>query len=345
MKSKYYDGTKLLSLKDINGNKPEIYICTSNRSAGKTTYFNRYFLNRFIKYGEKFVLLYRYKYELDNCADKFFKEIGHLFFKGHTMDSKRQALGIYHELFFDEQPCGYAIAMNSADQIKKNSHFFSDAKRILFDEFQSETNSYCANEVEKFQSVHVSIARGDGEQVKYLPVVMISNPVTIINPYYTAMNISARLQSNTKFLKGDGFVLEQGFNASASEEQKLSAFNRAFSNSSYLTYASEAVYLNDNYSFIETPKGASRYVCTLRYNDEDYAIRTYASEGIIYCDKRAESSYPIKIAVTTADHRINYVMLMQNDEFISKLRTYFRLGCFRFRDLNCKECVMKAISY
>ena len=35
---KYYDGTKLLSLQDINGNKPEIYMCTSNRSAGKTTF-------------------------------------------------------------------------------------------------------------------------------------------------------------------------------------------------------------------------------------------------------------------------------------------------------------------
>lgn len=43
----YYDGTKLLSLKDINGNLPEIYICTSNRSAGKTTYFNRLCVNLF----------------------------------------------------------------------------------------------------------------------------------------------------------------------------------------------------------------------------------------------------------------------------------------------------------
>ena len=40
-KSNYYDGTKLLSLKDINGKTPEVFMCTSNRSAGKTTYFNR----------------------------------------------------------------------------------------------------------------------------------------------------------------------------------------------------------------------------------------------------------------------------------------------------------------
>ena len=74
-KSNYYDGTKLLSLKDINGKTPEVFMCTSNRSAGKTTYFNRLVVNRFIKRGEKFALLYRFNYELDGCDEKFFKDI------------------------------------------------------------------------------------------------------------------------------------------------------------------------------------------------------------------------------------------------------------------------------
>lgn len=56
--TKYYDGTKLLSLKDLNGRTPEIYICTSNRSAGKTTFFNRYLIKKFKNNNEKFLLLY-----------------------------------------------------------------------------------------------------------------------------------------------------------------------------------------------------------------------------------------------------------------------------------------------
>ena len=36
--SEYYNGSKLLSLKDINKQTPEIFISTSNRSAGKTTF-------------------------------------------------------------------------------------------------------------------------------------------------------------------------------------------------------------------------------------------------------------------------------------------------------------------
>ena len=99
MASKYYDGTKLLSLKDMNGNKPEIYICTTNRTGGKTTYFGRLCVNKFIQKGEKFCLIYRYNYELDDIATKFFKDINSLFFTDKFMRSERRAKGIYHELF------------------------------------------------------------------------------------------------------------------------------------------------------------------------------------------------------------------------------------------------------
>lgn len=80
MLQKYYDGTKLLSMKDINGKRPELFITTGNRSSGKTTYYGRYFMNRFFKNKEKFGLIYRYNYELDDCSDKFYKDLSNLFF-------------------------------------------------------------------------------------------------------------------------------------------------------------------------------------------------------------------------------------------------------------------------
>jgi hypothetical protein len=132
---------------DVNGNKPELYLCTTNRTGGKTTYFGRLMVRRFKDKGEKFILVYRYNYELDDCADKFFKDIAGLFFKGDVMESKRRASGIFHELFINGESCGYAVALNSSDQLKKYSHLFSEVQRMLFDEFQSETNHYCADEI------------------------------------------------------------------------------------------------------------------------------------------------------------------------------------------------------
>lgn len=343
--NKYYDGTKLLSMLDINGNKPEIYMCTTNRTGGKTTYFGRLCINRFLDKNEKFGLIYRYNYELDDIADKFYKDLGSLFFPGYTMTSKRRAKGTFQELFLNEKSCGYALSLNNADQIKKYSHLFSDIQRMIFDEFQSETNHYCDNETKKFISIHTSIARGQGEQVRYVPVYMLSNPVSIINPYYIEMGISGRLKDDTKFLRGDGFVLEQGYIESASTEQKNSGFNRAFSKNSYTAYSSECVYLNDNKAFVEKPAGKSKYLCTLRYKGSDFALREYTESGLIYCDDKADSSFLTRISVTTDDHNINYVMLKRNDFFLSNLRYFFEHGCFRFKDMRCKEAVLSALSY
>ena len=343
--AKYYDGTKLLSMLDINGNKPEIYMCTTNRTGGKTTYFGRLCINRFLDKGEKFGLLYRYNYELDDIADKFYKDLGSLFFPTYTMQSKRRAKGTFQELFLNDKSCGYALSLNNADQIKKYSHLFSDIQRMIFDEFQSETNHYCDNETKKFISIHTSIARGQGEQVRYVPVYMLSNPVSIINPYYVEMGISGRLKDDTKFLRGDGFVLEQGYIESACIEQKNSGFNRAFSKNSYTAYSSECVYLNDNKAFVEKPAGKSKYLCTLRYKGSDFALREYTESGLIYCDDKADSSFLTRISVTTDDHNINYVMLKRNDFFLSNLRYFFEHGCFRFKDMRCKEAVLSALSY
>lgn len=341
----YYDGTKLLSMLDINGEKPEIYMSTSNRSAGKTTYFNRLCVNGFMNKKEKFGLIYRYDYELEDTVEKFFKDINTLFFKDHEMSGKRRAKGKLYELYFDEKPCGYSFALNNADTYKKYSHFFSDIKRLLFDEFQSETNHYCANEVDKLLSIHTSVARGQGEQVRYVPTYMVSNPVSLINPYYVEMNITSRLREDTKFLRGDGFVLEQGFNEGASEAQKNSAFNRAFSKNNYVAYASEAVYLNDNKAFIEKPEGVSRYIATLRYKGNEYGIKEFTDLGFIYCDDKADKTFPTRITTTTDDHGVNYVMLKRNDFFLSNMRYLFERGTFRFKNLLCKEAVLSALKY
>lgn len=349
----FYDGTKLLSLKDIDGLTPELYLSSTNRSAGKTTYFNRLLVNRFLKKHSIFCLLYRFNYELDNVADKFFSGIKPLFFNDYDMSNISSSKGIYHRLFIkhksDKEPqlCGFAIALNNADQIRKYSHFFSQVECILFDEFQSESGHYCDKELIKFQSIHTSIARGGGSQCRYVPVYMLSNSVSILNPYYTALGISDRLTDKTNFLRGKGYVLEQGFNESASQAQLNSRFNIAFAqnDSTYLQYASQNVYLNDSKAFIEKPKGKSQYIVTLKYNNKQYAIRAYLDSGLIYCDNEVDTTFKYKLALTTDDHDINYVMLKRNELFINNMRYFFDKGCFRFKNLDCKSVIIKALAY
>lgn len=343
--SKYYDGTKLLSMKDINGNVPEIFLTTTNRSAGKTTYFNRLAVNRFKKAGKKFILLYRFNYELVDCADKFFKEIGKLFFKGDVMTDKRRANGIYVELFLNDVSCGYCVSINYADQLKKFSHLLADAECMIFDEFQSETNHYVPDEVKKFMSIHTSIARGGGEQVRYLPVYMISNAVSIINPYYMSLHIADRLKSDTNYLRGDGFVLEQGFYKNVADEQLGSAFNRAFKDEQYLMFAAQNVYLNDNINLIERMTGVSDYIVTIKNGSRLYAVRRFSETGLFYVDNRADETYPDRVVANAFEQDEGYMLLGRSNMMMAGLRLAFERGYVRFRNQECKSAFFDLMKY
>lgn len=342
-KDEFYSGRKLMSMKDINGNNPEIIMVTTNRSGGKTTFFNRWAVKRFLRYNEKFLLLYRFTYELSDVANKFFKDIGGLFFPGSVMTSKSMSKGVYHELFIDNKPCGYATAINMADNVKKLSHLFSDVQRILFDEFQSETGKYCSKEVDKFQSIHLSVARGQGQFSRYVPVYMMSNPVTILNPYYMALGISARISYKDKFMRGEGWVLEQGFVDAASRSQKESAFNRAFQGSEMQAYANEAVYLNDSRNFIEKLSGENDYYLTIKYRGKYYAMRRFLKLGIAYIDDNPDMTYHTKIVTTTEDHEPNWIMLDRYCDLIKLLKRWFSLGVMRFKNLECKEAFLSLL--
>lgn len=347
----FYNGTKLLNMKDLNKETPEIFISTSNRSAGKTTFFGKYVVDGFLNEGKKFILLYRYAYEVADASSKFFDEISRLFFPNLSMSQKMCEKDVYAKLFLkdnngeNEEECGYAIALNKADNIKKCSHLLADATIMLFDEFQSESNSYTGNEIQKFQSIHTSIARGGGKQVKYLPVIMISNFVSLLNPYYSALGISERLQENTNYLRGEGWVLEQGYNETASKAQKESAFNRAFGNSNYNKYSSEKFYLNDNNSFIKKMKGSGQYILSFKYNGLWYGLRYYKESGILYANKNPDLSFPKKYAITVDDMEDDTTLWQRSEHYAYVLRNAFEKGQFRFANLESKSAVFSMLSY
>lgn len=348
---KFYDGTKILSLKDINGNDPEIYIITSNRSAGKTTFFSRYLVKRYLEHKEKFMIVYRWKREVSKtAAEKFFSDIKGLFFPEYNMTAESREKGLFYELYIGKgtekgEPCGYVVAINSAYDVKKLSHLLSDTARMYDDEFVPEDGSYCPDEINKFQSLHKSVARGAGQMVRRVPVIMLSNTISLLNPYYTAWGVTDRIQTNTKFLRGAGWVLEQGFNEAAAEAARSSGFEQAFAGDKFADYQNQAVYLNDNLAFISRPSGKAQYFCTLKHEGENFGVRLYPELGLIYCDDRPDLTYHIRITTTTADHQVNYLLLKGNDYYLELMRWYFEKGIFRFKNLRCKAAVLSALKY
>ena len=302
----YYNGYKLLQQTDTDGKTPMFYMVNSNRTAGKTTFFNRYVYDMFLKTGRKFILLYRYQQQLSQVDDKFFKDIRGLFFQNMEMKSKADTKNGFAELFtkdmqFDDwTPCGYALAINGAAKIKSMSHLFTDADTIIFDEYVAEDNVYCPDEINKFLSILISIARGNGKQFRPITVIMISNRLSMLNPYNVSMRISEKLQNNQKFLRGKGFVMEFAYNAEAEKAIKESPIAKAFPDSRYIQSSTDnTTYLLDNTSFIDTPTGNSNYLLTINYNGDNFAIREYPHN---LCVNVIRSNLPADIILNAGYH-------------------------------------------
>lgn len=337
----FYNGTKLLSLKDLDGCAPELYLCCTNRTAGKTVFFNSLGVNKFQKHGQKLVCLCRFQHELNDYCDTFFQPIA--FKYGNNYDSQKRKNGLYYELYLDGKNIGYVLALNSADKVKKVSGCFYDADLMLFDEFLSETDDYCANEIQKFQSVHASLARGGGSRSRYLPCIMYANLVNPINPYFNALNIVERLDDVSRYIRGSGWVLEIGNDENASCEQAQSAFNKAFSNTKYTKSLTGKTWSNIDERFIE-PLGAEnkRVICTLYHNGKHFGVYE-CDGGLLYVGKISCACGSL-FAVDNDDHTVGTALLKYRSGLCELFKKYFYGGFVRFADVESKYTFIKAIS-
>lgn len=335
----YYDGTKLINIrKDSSGLLPEIFCVDGNRSSGKTTWFKRWFVNRFKKHDEKFMLLYRFGNQLTSIDEKFWKDIHTLFFPDDVLVAKARDKGSYIELFLNDRSCGYAAAINGADKIKENSHMFTDVQRIFFDEFQSD--KYVPEEVDKLFSIHASISRGPNQPVRYVPVYMCCNHVSSLNPYYRAWHCASKVDEIQEgFFIGDGFIIEKNMNEVIADRQRESGFNRAFARSRVYKHTIENESLRDNKNFVEEIKtGDFKYICTINVDGQKIALKQVRNNKnvMFYFTDKIDPSFKVRYAVNTDDHSQNTILLGRSAMLILQVKKCFEAGMVRFSSLEVK---------
>ena len=338
---KYFEAHDIREYKDADGNIPEILLIDGNRAAGKTTAFSAKFVRDFLEQGKKFMLVYRYANELHNIADSFFKDIRVLFFESHEMTDKTRGNGAYIELFLDGKSCGYAAALNTAAKLKHYSHIFSDVEQMLFDEYQLENGFYIAEEIKKFVSLHMTVARGRGAVVRFVPVYMLSNSVSIFNPYYDTFGISGRINSRTKMLRGSGWVLLRLTIKEVAAEQEKSAFNRAFSNSVYVKSATDNSFLNDETFNIEKRSVAGFYP-EFSFIDGKNSFAVF-SRGQDYHVKKSGQIPNISVFGVRQSDRNGDARSIRHSAIYDRLRAYYANGYITFQDSESKRAFMSLL--
>lgn len=276
----FYTGDGLLKKKDINGKKPRFYMSVGGRSTGKTTFWNGFLLKQFINNKEQFVLFYRYKYEIDNIAKRFFGAVDFQFPDYEMTDKNTENLGFTY-LFLNKKLCGYAIAINSADNIKKYSNIFKKVKWILFDEFIPETTPYCPKELKKFLSLYISIARGEGKALREdVTFIMLANLSTMDNLYFRKFKI-IRTHENTRYQRCNGVVVEFVENKQIQEIQQNDIVVQLLDDG-YIS----GLKTNDNFANVEKRK-IGKPVFNFYVDNE--IIGVYNNEDCLYISEKTNN--------------------------------------------------------
>ena len=338
---KYFEAKPVESFKDANGNVPEILLVDGNRTGGKTTAFSRMLVNDFLEKGKKFFIVYRYKNDMKDIAEAFFKDIKGLFFPEHDMTSKVHANGTFIELFIDKKSCGYCSSLTMASKIKRYSHIFSDVSQMFFDEYQDENGFYLTDEVEKLISLHTTIARGQGQAVRFVPLYMCSNSISIFNPYYVALGITSKINSNTKVYKGDGFVLLRLTIKDVAEAQKSSSFNRAFQNSNYMQSSIDNAFLNDDKFNVKKQSPSGSAIFTFICDGKMYSVYHLKSDSL-YVSEGGDSTIQPCFGVYYRD-RSETAKAIHNTSYVNKLRMEYEDANIYFETEVAKHCFLLLI--
>lgn len=328
--NQYTDFNRIWDLRDINGNDPLVRIIEGNRTGGKTTWLNTRLVRRFKKYGEKFILCYQYKTNLKNIPKKFFSDISTLKkdLADDIMTEKTYDEEGYTELYLNDEICGYVLALNSCSNVKALSHMLNSCAILAYDEFQSESLKYPLLPADKLTSIIISAARGHNEVIRAdFHVIMVSNNIDPLNPFYTALNISPdALYFGPNILRGEEWVLMKDYNEyTARELNKRIPFK-----TQALKSAADGEYLINRKNFIRPIKlNNASYINTLIYQNETFSM--YIVEGgSLYFKEGGDAQFKKRFAVDPASMNPKLRVIPQN------IRLYI-IERFKLGEVSCSS--------
>jgi hypothetical protein len=223
--SLYYSPNKMLSYNRI------LNFIIGARGIGKSYSMKVHPIKRFIKYGEQFIYLRRYKDELKKIPN-YFNDVKSEF-PNHTFKVKGRQFFIADNNDKDEKgnlrfkQLGWAIPLSSWQSEKSNA--YPDVSTIIFDEFirQKDNSKYIPNEVEALLNFMDTVFR-NRENVR---CICLSNAVSIVNPYFLYFNLIPNIEK--RFNAYESILIEIPDAADFSEERKKTKFGKLISETNY----------------------------------------------------------------------------------------------------------------
>lgn len=313
----------------INSYNATLNFILTNRGFGKTFGAKCNVIKKFIKKGEQFVYVRRYKTELNDIHKFFDSPDLRKKFKTHTFEVKGKTF------YIDGKIAGYAIALSTSQKLKSVDYPF--VTTIIFDEFIVDKGCirYLTNEVDVFLDLYETIARKRNNVKAYL----LANNVSIVNPYFTYFDVTPRKTERFTIARDGELIIEMCTDTVFINEKLETKFGKLIKGTKYADYSIYNNSLRDSEVFIEKrPKRNTSPVMSIVYNAERAMIWLDYKTGIFYCDDKYMKTCN-EYVLSCEDHNPNTLLNASgiNLNMLKQLISYFQVGRVRFSDQNIKH--------
>lgn len=327
IKSIYWDINKCLSYDAL------FNVIIGNRGAGKTFGATVYVIKRFLKNGDQFFYVRRYKKELKKNAMFFNAIIAENMFPDHTFEVKND------EYYIDGKLAGYSMCVSTA-KIGKGVTY-PKVKTIIYDEFIIEKGvyHYLPDEVVCFLNLYESIAR-----TRDVRVFLLSNAVTMTNPYCLFWDLKIPRGKNNIYKNGE-ILLELVQNVEFIEMKKKTRFGQLVAGTKFADYSIDNKFLLDNDAFIEKKGENPSYSFTLSYKGYKFGIWYSYAVGKYWVSYDIDPSCKLVYSLTLDDHRPNTMLIKNLNKavFVKNFLDNYKMSNVYFESVQIKNLMYEIL--
>lgn len=329
----YYNFDKLFSYNFL------LAFVITERGLGKTFGSKVAMLKKFLKTGEQFIYIRRYKTELDSALATFWSDLqSNGYFEDYNLEVRKSKM--LTTFLCNGNVCGYAIPLSTANILKSTA--FPKVKTIIFDEFLIDDTGlykYLKNEVTMVLDLIETVAR-----LRDIQVIFLGNALSITNPYFAYWDLELPYNSEFKTFKDGMIVVNYAKNEEYRKVKKASRFGKLIDGTSYGRYAIDNEMLKDNKHFIEKKPSEAHFFGLLIINGMNIGVWN-SRNGHLYMSEKFEPNTYNKFACDYTDHTEDTMFLNARENYVLRICIrYYKQGLLRFENQKVKNICTRLLN-
>lgn len=314
-----------------------INIVLGDRGCGKSFNSKVTVLKNFLKTGEQFLYLRRYKTELDSSLATFWDDLqANGYFEEHELKVKKSKM--LTTFLCDGEVCGYAVPLSTGNILKSTA--FPKVKTIIFDEFvldaSSGTYRYMKNEPQMLLDVIETVFRlRDGR------VLMLGNPIEFFGcPFIAYWNLDLPYNSEYRTFKDGTILVYYIRNPEYQDVKSKTRFGRLIEGTIYGDYAIGNKTLRENTAFIAKRPSKCKFYTWLILNGNNFGV-WLGIDGYLYISDKYDPSSVCRYACDFDDHTEQTIFLnMRENPYLKYCLKAYKQGWLKFENQKIKASII-----